>query len=46
MSGPSLVARCRGEGRVTGVLDWNMPKQARLRRQEIVDQFGTPAATY
>ncbi|MER5436903.1 FAD-dependent oxidoreductase [Streptomyces sp. NPDC002588] len=32
-----FVARYRSEGRVTGVLGWNMPKQARLRRQEIVD---------
>ncbi|MGW2523544.1 NAD(P)/FAD-dependent oxidoreductase [Streptomyces sp. NPDC001617] len=32
-----FVARYRSEGRVTGVLGWNMPKQTRLRRQEIVD---------
>ncbi|MFI1357923.1 NAD(P)/FAD-dependent oxidoreductase [Streptomyces sp. NPDC020898] len=34
-----FVARYRSEGRVTGVLGWNMPKQARLRRQEVVDAF-------
>ena len=32
-----FVARYRHEGRVTGVLGWNMPKQTRLRRQEVVD---------
>ena len=32
-----FVARYRSEGVVTGVLGWNMPKQARLRRQELVD---------
>ncbi|WP_060887901.1 NAD(P)/FAD-dependent oxidoreductase [Streptomyces caniscabiei] len=32
-----FVARYRSEGRVTGVLGWNMPKQARLRRAEITD---------
>jgi hypothetical protein len=31
------------DGVVTGVLGWNMPKQARVRRQEIVDAFRTPA---
>jgi NAD(P)H-nitrite reductase large subunit len=30
-----FVAEYRQGGRVTGVLGWNMPKQARLRRQEI-----------
>lgn len=30
-----FVALYRREGRVTGVLGWNMPKQARLLRQEI-----------
>ena len=37
LSARRFVARYRSEGRVTGVLGWNMPKQARLRRQEIVD---------
>ncbi|MEV7892560.1 FAD-dependent oxidoreductase, partial [Streptomyces sp. NPDC088357] len=32
-----FVARYRVEGRVTGVLGWNMPKQARLLRRSIVD---------
>lgn len=32
-----FVVRYRSEGLVTGVLGWNMPKQTRLRRQEIVD---------
>ncbi|MFI9834733.1 NAD(P)/FAD-dependent oxidoreductase [Streptomyces sp. NPDC051913] len=34
-----FVARYRSEGRVTGVLGWNMPKQTRLRRQEILDDL-------
>ncbi|MFE9440065.1 hypothetical protein ACFYO2_13805 [Streptomyces sp. NPDC006602] len=29
---------------VTGVLGWNMPKQTRLRRQEVVDALQAPAA--
>lgn len=32
-----FVALYRHDGRVTGVLGWNMPKQTRLRRQEVVD---------
>ncbi|NNN29294.1 FAD-dependent oxidoreductase [Streptomyces sp. S3(2020)] len=32
-----FVVRYRSEGLVTGVLGWNMPKQTRLRRQEVVD---------
>jgi NADPH-dependent 2,4-dienoyl-CoA reductase/sulfur reductase-like enzyme len=32
-----FVARYRSDGVVTGVLGWNMPKQARRRRQELVD---------
>ncbi|MEU6357280.1 FAD-dependent oxidoreductase [Streptomyces sp. NPDC047072] len=32
-----FVVRYRVDGRVTGVLGWNMPKQTRLRRQEVVD---------
>ncbi|HEX6360806.1 NAD(P)/FAD-dependent oxidoreductase [Actinophytocola sp.] len=31
-----FVATFRQGGMVTGVLGWNMPKQARLRRQEVV----------
>ncbi len=30
-----FVAQYRRDGAVTGVLGWNMPKQARLRRPEI-----------
>ncbi|WP_258349032.1 NAD(P)/FAD-dependent oxidoreductase [Saccharopolyspora gregorii] len=32
-----FVVRYREDGRTTGVLGWNMPKQTRLRRQEIVE---------
>ncbi|WP_329377856.1 NAD(P)/FAD-dependent oxidoreductase [Streptomyces sp. NBC_01716] len=32
-----FVARYRHAGRVTGVLGWNMPKQTRLRRQDVAD---------
>lgn len=39
-----FVARYRSQGRVTGVLGWNMPKQTRLRRQEVVDALRAPAA--
>ncbi|WP_214408838.1 NAD(P)/FAD-dependent oxidoreductase [Sphaerisporangium fuscum] len=35
--GRRFVALYRRGGRVTGVLGWNMPKQTRLRRQEVVD---------
>jgi NADPH-dependent 2,4-dienoyl-CoA reductase/sulfur reductase-like enzyme len=38
-----FVARYEQGGRVTGVLGWNMPKQTRLRRQEVVDAL--PAAS-
>ncbi|GAA5015707.1 FAD-dependent oxidoreductase [Actinopolymorpha pittospori] len=31
-----FVALCRRDGAVTGVLGWNMPKQTRLRRQELL----------
>ncbi|NEA65646.1 FAD-dependent oxidoreductase [Streptomyces sp. SID12488] len=37
-----FVARYRVGGRVTGVLGWNMPKQTRLRRPEVVDALRTP----
>jgi hypothetical protein len=38
-----FVARYRSEGVVTGVLGWNMPKQTRLHRQEIVDALPAPS---
>ncbi|MFF3661744.1 NAD(P)/FAD-dependent oxidoreductase [Streptomyces olivochromogenes] len=41
-----FVARYRSDGVVTGVLGWNMPKQARLRRQEIVDALNAPTPTH
>jgi hypothetical protein len=34
-----FVAPCRLDGAATGVLGGNMPKQTRMRRQEIVDAF-------
>jgi NAD(P)H-nitrite reductase large subunit len=41
-----FVVRYEQDGRVTGVLGWNMPKQTRLRRQEIVEALSelAPAA--
>ena len=42
VAGGRFVARYRRDGVVTGVLGWNMPKQTRQRRQEIVDAL--PAA--
>ncbi|TDD07514.1 NAD(P)/FAD-dependent oxidoreductase, partial [Nonomuraea deserti] len=39
-----FVALYREGGKVTGVLGWNMPKQARLRRQEIDALAGLTAA--
>ncbi|WP_433710314.1 NAD(P)/FAD-dependent oxidoreductase [Nocardia sp. CA-084685] len=44
-AGGRFVARYRDAGVVTGVLGWNMPKQTRLRRQDIVDALASPAAT-
>ncbi|WP_369230820.1 NAD(P)/FAD-dependent oxidoreductase [Streptomyces sp. R21] len=41
-----FVARYRSEGRVTGVLGWNMPKQARLLRQSVVDGLQAPTPTH
>ena len=38
-----FVAVYRTDGLVTGVLGWNMPKQTRLRRQEILDALFTPS---
>ncbi|MFT7869143.1 MULTISPECIES: NAD(P)/FAD-dependent oxidoreductase [Amycolatopsis] len=40
VSAGRFVAQYRRDGEVTGVLGWNMPKQARHRRQEIT---GMPA---
>ncbi|MER6945192.1 FAD-dependent oxidoreductase [Nonomuraea sp. NPDC000554] len=37
LAGRRFVALYRRNGTVTGVLGWNMPKQARLRRQEVAD---------
>jgi len=37
-----FVARYRSAGVTTGVLGWNMPKQARLHRQEVVDALTVP----
>ncbi|WP_257232403.1 NAD(P)/FAD-dependent oxidoreductase [Streptomyces sp. Rer75] len=34
-----FVARYRRNGVTSGVLGWRMPKQTRLRRQEVVDAF-------
>ncbi|MET7335380.1 FAD-dependent oxidoreductase [Nonomuraea sp. NPDC005650] len=36
VSARRFVARYHSEGVVTGVLGWNMPKQSRLRRQEVL----------
>ena len=43
VSSRRFVARYRSDGVVTGVLGWNMPKQARLRRQEVVDAASAAA---
>jgi hypothetical protein len=40
-----FVAQYRRDGRVTGVLGWNMPKQTRLRRQDVVDALADPVAS-
>ncbi|WP_190813120.1 NAD(P)/FAD-dependent oxidoreductase [Saccharopolyspora pogona] len=37
-----FVARYQHNGKVAGVLGWNMPKQCRLRRQEVVDALSAP----
>ncbi|AZG45959.1 NAD(P)/FAD-dependent oxidoreductase [Gordonia insulae] len=39
ISARRFVATYRTDGRVTGVLGWNMPKQTRLHRQDIVDDL-------
>lgn len=36
-AGRRFVAQFSRNGRVTGVLGWNMPKQTRQRRQDVVD---------
>ena len=46
VSARRFVARYRSDGVVTGVLGWNMPKQARLRRQEVVDALQAAAAIH
>jgi len=43
ISSGRFVARYRSGGVVTGVLGWNMPKQVRQRRQEVVDAQHAPA---
>ncbi|MBE9373742.1 FAD-dependent oxidoreductase [Saccharopolyspora sp. HNM0983] len=40
-----FVARYARDGRATGVLGWNMAKQTRLRRQEVVDALAGAAGT-
>jgi NADPH-dependent 2,4-dienoyl-CoA reductase/sulfur reductase-like enzyme len=44
LAGRRFVAQYRRNGAVTGVLGWNMPKQARLRRPELTGALvgGTP----
>jgi NADPH-dependent 2,4-dienoyl-CoA reductase/sulfur reductase-like enzyme len=44
VAGPRFVARYTVDGRPVGVVGWNMPKQTRLRRQEIVDARTAAAA--
>ncbi|WP_330255761.1 FAD-dependent oxidoreductase [Nocardia sp. NBC_00565] len=41
-----FVARYRSDGVVTGVLGWNMPKQVRLHRQQVVDGLTAPSAIH
>ncbi|MFB8024480.1 MULTISPECIES: NAD(P)/FAD-dependent oxidoreductase [unclassified Streptomyces] len=41
-AGGRFVLRYAREGRVTGVLGWNMPRQARLRRPEIGGPVPSP----
>ncbi|MFJ8927546.1 NAD(P)/FAD-dependent oxidoreductase [Streptomyces sp. NPDC102364] len=40
-----FVVRYTVGGKAVGVLGWNMPKQARLRRAEILEALGSPAGT-
>ncbi|MGW5715246.1 NAD(P)/FAD-dependent oxidoreductase [Amycolatopsis sp. NPDC003865] len=39
-----FVVQYRQGGRVTGVLGWNMPKQTRLHRQDVVDGLLDPVS--
>ncbi|MGW6007919.1 NAD(P)/FAD-dependent oxidoreductase [Streptomyces sp. NPDC055210] len=39
VAGRRFVVRYTSGGAVTGVLGWNMPKQTRMRRQEVVDSI-------
>ncbi|MCX4965370.1 FAD-dependent oxidoreductase [Streptomyces sp. NBC_00654] len=43
MAEQRFVALYHRDGTVTGVLGWNMPKQARLRRQLLVDAYASAA---
>ncbi len=42
-TGRRFVVRFERAGRVTGIIGWNMPKQARLRRREVAKTFGAAA---
>ena len=44
-TGRRFVVQYRRDDRVTGVLGWNMPKQTRLRRQDVVDALLEPVPT-
>lgn len=46
LSARRFVVRYTSGGKVTGVLGWNMPKQARQRRQEIIDSIPSPAPAH
>ena len=39
-----FVARYERDGQVAGVLGWNMAKQARIRRKEVVDSLAASTA--
>ncbi|GGM98611.1 NAD(P)/FAD-dependent oxidoreductase [Streptomyces fuscichromogenes] len=41
-----FVALYRRDGHMTGVLGWNMPKQARLHRAAVVDHYTAQAALH
>lgn len=40
-----FVVRYTSDGRPTGVLGWNMPKQTRLHRKEVEEALRMPAPT-
>lgn len=42
VAGNRFVARYEQNGRITGILGWNMPKQTRIRRQDVVDALNEP----